>query len=465
MPTLLRVGEVLSGRERYEIEPVTPDSGILTDGIYAVSYKARGQDGRFHLLKVYKEPLPTDRWFKAYISYQQEIQKRLSKLGESVIQLEETFVHSSGEYIQIIEWVDGKTLQDVRDEHVSDENIAQRLNLCKVVAYGLIELHRAGIIHCDQKLANVFAARAPSLGLGWRVKINDFDWSILKDRKAPWPGAPKGTPDYASPEHFRGESPTEASDIYTVGGIMFFELLMGSHPYDPVIQEAEAIEQAVQLMMQACKKGWKPDFEEIDPAKAARVPQNVKDAILACLSWSPAERPSAEDLHKVLLGAPFPKSGTAVTSSPKPATAVASAPVSGTVTPAEVALRKIREGKSLKSATSKLSASGPTILRLGLPGTKLAYPISARTVLSRGSLERFFQVKFPGISSNQATIEPSDDKREWFITHREGAVNLTCVNGTLANGRVKLEDGMRVEVGNPSSGKIESSLVVSILPL
>ena len=63
--------------------------------------------------------------------------------------------------------------------------------------------------------------------LGYRVVLSDFDWAI-PDGKAV---KVVGTPLYRSPEHYRNQTPTYQSDIFTLG-IMIHEFLTGRNPFD-----------------------------------------------------------------------------------------------------------------------------------------------------------------------------------------------------------------------------------------
>lgn len=436
MARVFNLGDVIYGKQRYVIQQGSEESVYLRDGIFALSYKALGDDGKCHLLKVYKEPSPDQSWFKAYCAYQSELMTRLERLNENVILIEETFVDPHEGYIQIIEWVNGQNLQDIRDKASrGPEEIGRRIDLAKVLLFAFDRLHQSGIVHSDQKLENVFAEYDPTLGLKWRVKINDFDWSILLERKPPWQGGPRGTPDYASPEHFQGEWPTTKSDMFTIG-VMLFEMLTGHHPYDPLIQEAETIDQARQIMMDACKRGWKPDFDSVNPEVASSIPKAFKEGILACLSWDPGVRPTAKELHSVLISksaSSAPTAASPLSCSPAP---VASCP---------------------DSAKKKLV--------LQLNGSSLKWRAVERTIFSRRMCEKFFGMEFPSISSEQAYLEPSEDRTQWYVTHRHGASNATMVDNKPVEGKSALKAGMKLQVGNPQSGSIAIEILIGFEPV
>ena len=94
------------------------------------------------------------------------------------------------------------------------------------IAQALEHAHERGIIHRDLKPGNVlFDARG-------RVKLADFGAAGMKTT-TPEVARQQGlSPFTASPEQLRGESPTEADDIYGLGALAY-ELLSGYPPYYP----------------------------------------------------------------------------------------------------------------------------------------------------------------------------------------------------------------------------------------
>ena len=104
--------------------------------------------------------------------------------------------------------------------------------------------HGRGIVHRDLKPDHLLIDRAG------RPRLLDFGISKLVD---PEPGGGRAatrtdaralTPAYASPEQFRGESATPASDVYSLGAILY-ELLVGRRPFAEIESERSRFERAV----------------------------------------------------------------------------------------------------------------------------------------------------------------------------------------------------------------------------
>lgn len=93
------------------------------------------------------------------------------------------------------------------------------------------------IVHRDLKPANML------LDENGRIKLLDFGISRINDRSdgLTRPGESLGTPYYMSPEQIRGEACDIRSDLYSLG-VVFFELLTGSHPFEN--ESATAVQMA-----------------------------------------------------------------------------------------------------------------------------------------------------------------------------------------------------------------------------
>ena len=101
---------------------------------------------------------------------------------------------------------------------------AGRVELIVQVPRAMVYLHRQGIIHCDLKPSNILVTRDGT------VKLLDF--GISEDRGGPeHPGLISGSVAYMAPEVLNGQQPTEASDLYALGTVMY-EVFSGRHPFE-----------------------------------------------------------------------------------------------------------------------------------------------------------------------------------------------------------------------------------------
>jgi len=120
--------------------------------------------------------------------------------------------------------VDGRDLKS-RIRQQGRMNVAEALDIAAQVCAGVGYAHKARLIHCDIKPQNVLVTR------DGRVKVTDFGIARalseagLTESETVW-----GSPLYFSPEQAAGDPPTPASDVYSIGVVMY-EMLSGSPPF------------------------------------------------------------------------------------------------------------------------------------------------------------------------------------------------------------------------------------------
>ncbi len=155
-------------------------------------------------------------------------------------------VSDAGEPFLVMEYVEGVPLTEFAENNAL--SIAERLRLFLKVCAAVAFAHQNLIVHRDIKPANILVAA------DGEPKLLDFGLAKLSEPPAlaggsddvANPPANAGgsdiyaqtataframTPAYASPEQMRGEVVTTASDIYSLG-IVLYELLTASRPFD-----------------------------------------------------------------------------------------------------------------------------------------------------------------------------------------------------------------------------------------
>ena len=185
----------------------------------------------------------------------------------------------------VLEYIDGETLATLDLDHKT------LLDAFIEIASALAAAHDHGITHRDLKPDNIMRTRSG------QIKILDF--GIAKSdrvRKQPLEstatktqdtltqhGSLVGTLTYMSPEQMAGKGVSEASDLYSMGIIMY-ELLTGESPY--TANTPDLLQQAV---MEA-------DLKPMD-----RVPRAFRSVIQQLTQKIPVHRPSAGSLRDQLV--------------------------------------------------------------------------------------------------------------------------------------------------------------------
>ncbi len=135
-----------------------------------------------------------------------------------------SFEQQGDTYFIVMEYVEGKTLKQLLKERGRIPP-PEALSMIDGLLEGLAYAHGKGVLHRDVKPANIFVTA------GGRVKIGDFGIAkVVGIDGLTRVGTMVGTPLYSSPEQIRGEKAGPASDIYSVG-VMLYEMVTGTHPF------------------------------------------------------------------------------------------------------------------------------------------------------------------------------------------------------------------------------------------
>lgn len=145
----------------------------------------------------------------------------------NIARLLDAGVSAAGLPYLVLEYVDGKPIDEWCDARTL--TIGARLRLFQQVLAAVAHAHANFIVHRDLKPANILVAADGT------VKLLDFGIAKLLEEGGATPEALTGAHEsvftyrYAAPEQIKGEAITTATDVYSLG-VILFELLAGRHP-------------------------------------------------------------------------------------------------------------------------------------------------------------------------------------------------------------------------------------------
>src|SRR5437773_208968 len=209
----------------------------ITTGNNSVSYAARATTGEKVFFKLYQSPSVRVPWYKPFVQHQRELKERIEKgpCRQFCYRFLGGFEHER-KYHQVFEFLDkSHSLAQILDRIKAGPSAVaweQRELMAMVLVAGINQLHAVRIVQSDLEPDNDMLIAKRTLAMKYRLKIIYMDISFFTDKKAPWDGHEgyAGTPGYMSPEHVTNKVPQPASDVFTLG-MMLYQLLAQGHPY------------------------------------------------------------------------------------------------------------------------------------------------------------------------------------------------------------------------------------------
>jgi len=231
-----------------DLRPTGPArSGELLDGRYRLE-ELIGEGGMGSVWRAFDEGLERTVAVKVFWAgttedsdaVRRESEKRLlaSLSHPALVTLFDAQLSESDRSYLVMEYIDGGTLADrIAAGPIKALDAA---SLAADLGEALHVVHAAGIVHRDVKPANVLLRPPLTPQHTFRAVLADFGIAYLADSaRVTTPGTAMGTAAYISPEQVRGQEPTPASDIYSLG-LVLLEALAGGRAF-PQQTPAEAI--------------------------------------------------------------------------------------------------------------------------------------------------------------------------------------------------------------------------------
>ncbi len=226
----LQTGESFAG---YQLE------GLIGRGGMSEVFKARDRDGQLVAIKILQQ---TDPYLVSKFVQEGNKIGPLLRDHPNII-----YVHEFGQgpddrlYI-VMEYVDAPPLRRAMRQPLSEPQIIKMIGqVCSALAFA----HQNNVVHRDIKPENILVtAEGKAIVLDFGIAKLTSASTVTRDKIV-------GTPEYISPEQARGESVRPASDVYSLG-IVLYEMLTGSVPFmrpnidDPLKGAMEVIRQHLQ---------------------------------------------------------------------------------------------------------------------------------------------------------------------------------------------------------------------------
>jgi tetratricopeptide (TPR) repeat protein/tRNA A-37 threonylcarbamoyl transferase component Bud32 len=252
----------------------------IGDGGMGTVYRAERDDGQFTQVVAVK-------LVRAGL-HDPELLKRLRTERQILALLEHPHIArlldggitASGQPYIVMEYIEGARITDYCKSH--NLTIRQRLTLFRQICSAVHYAHQRLVVHRDIKPSNILVAKDGT------PKLLDFGIAKIVDSSAGVEGHTLTslnpmTPEYASPEQIQGKVLTTATDIYSLG-VLLYELLTYQKPY----KTAEKTPQEVARLV--C---------ESEPQK----PSTASTAAAKTLTASGRLEPISGDLDHIVLKA------------------------------------------------------------------------------------------------------------------------------------------------------------------
>lgn len=220
----------------------------------------------------------------------------------NVVRLLDDGVDGEGSPYFVMEYLDGGSIEHFCESR--ELSIEERLQLFVQVCSAVHFLHRSRILHRDLKPENVLVSAdgVPKL----------LDFGVAQPLASE--GLPPATTEtgrltpftlsFASPEQLSGQAVTTATDVYSLGMVLY-RILTGRHPFPPARSFLERLEQICREEPEEPRRGQGLSKGRNRPPLPQQLEGELERIVLKAIAKDPAQRQSsaqhlADELKQVL---------------------------------------------------------------------------------------------------------------------------------------------------------------------
>jgi serine/threonine-protein kinase len=188
-------------------------------------WRAERSDGLYEqqvAIKVLKRGMDTD----ALVERFHRERRILARMAHpNIARLIDAGAAPDGRPYLVMEYIAGRTVTEWYESR--DLGLRARIELFKQICEAVHAAHHMQVVHRDLKPSNIMVTD------GGEIKLLDFGIAKLiesgSDPTQTLLGPAPGTPEYAAPEQLLGKSATPATDVYSLG-VLLYRLLTGATP-------------------------------------------------------------------------------------------------------------------------------------------------------------------------------------------------------------------------------------------
>jgi len=205
-------------------------------------YLARRDDAQYQqqvAVKILRRGLESTEALHRFLA-ERQILARLEH--PNIARLYDGGTTEDGRPFLVMELVDGLPVDQYCDRHKL--SVDQRLDLFRRICGAVQYAHQNLLVHRDLKPGNILVTpegepKLLDFGIAKQLELGGPEAATLTRT-----GLRVMTPNYASPEQVKGEAITTASDVYSLG-VLLYELLVGRSPYRATTDLPHEVERAI----------------------------------------------------------------------------------------------------------------------------------------------------------------------------------------------------------------------------